>query len=951
MRFKRNATTKDSDSGYSALGIKRLDAYHLLITHLNEVRTIIQPAVEECLLTRSFIGYLAEQNLASTGLLAAFKIYQQTAQQSSDLTTCIDNLNRYANDLVIVVAYLDYDLKNKKMGISWTHPLVLHALAHIQDFELNIWQLSPSQELIAHLYYPHYRPARIRKRIDLLSADDNHFEVLEPLQQNIQQQNIVDNGAIDQSLPDSESSVSAMALLALTKITSYLKQNTSQIDIFAPLLQSTPFRKLFKHELHKYWLANDDFLDNESLKKFDGHALAEELIENLRSQLKNNPSDKAREQLIEMVRFMKLLATLDRDVTQLSVNKTAKSYRAKAYLLIDWLAALAGIAPLKILANVYLQAAIYFQKAASVESPAHRQMADEKLALEFYHSAIFIAGRATPDVEYYVLAHSLKSMLHFNYAKPDLKEIILALQQRCLNLADIFPFHQTLQANAAFLVPENASIGLMRQFLHALVDMINAPDRARLLIDHDYTTVFYQVYEACLQNWYEEHYNPETENTFRSRLMEELLRAKNWNLSDITANLNDPWYRSGNSKGWTLPASCLHYANHNEVTSIKQIKGFEIDYENAELTFILENGHPLDPNYEKLLTFDDLNELFSKEIRDAIFSLDPADTEMKYHPFNQMNYSPSSLLQTKLLHTLLTTDYLLKFFTVGQEVQLEAPFNMRPIDHLVKDLPEYLKKIIEDFHAANRSPDIHRFWIEAEEIPVAITDSDSNDQACLAMGKESLRYSFGEMRMVVKKHKMVRNNVSGALEDTKNDDEGWSFYVLIPAQLQELKAGQRTIHGPAMIFIGSAVSYHWGSNKLYLLEEKTLSREFSLKNCDLQLRRLFRLERDNQEKVKRTSPAIDIIYRITHQVAEQLGISTRFSPEFIFAQEFTRHYDEFAQYFPEFGRLKELSRAIALVKIMYSQRKQNKEQIAQLEEKLTSREYWQEVALKIKPMA
>ncbi|MGL9758303.1 MAG: hypothetical protein ACR5LA_05665 [Wolbachia sp.] len=42
----------------------------------------------------------------------------------------------------------------------------------------------------------------------------------------------------------------------------------------------------------------------------------------------------------------------------------------------------------------------------------------------------------------------------------------------------------------------------------------------------------------------------------------------------------------------------------------------------------------------------------------------------------------------------------------------------------------------------------------------------------------------------------------------------------------------------------------------------------------------------------------------------------RYSPEFIFAKEFTKHYDEFAIYFPEFGRLRELSKASSLVNVM-----------------------------------
>lgn len=51
-------------------------------------------------------------------------------------------------------------------------------------------------------------------------------------------------------------------------------------------------------------------------------------------------------------------------------------------------------------------------------------------------------------------------------------------------------------------------------------------------------------------------------------------------------------------------------------------------------------------------------------------------------------------------------------------------------------------------------------------------------------------------------------------------------------------------------------------------------------------------------------------------MSEQSVQSHKYSPEFIFAHEFTVHYDEFAQYLPEFGRLKELSKISSLIRIL-----------------------------------
>lgn len=83
----------------------------------------------------------------------------------------------------------------------------------------------------------------------------------------------------------------------------------------------------------------------------------------------------------------------------------------------------------------------------------------------------------------------------------------------------------------------------MRQLLHALIDTIETAKNKteKVAIDHDYVRVFYQAYEACLQNWYQKSHNPETEKKFRQRLMQELLESNQWTKDDLNYNLNAPW--------------------------------------------------------------------------------------------------------------------------------------------------------------------------------------------------------------------------------------------------------------------------------------------------------------------------------------------------------------------------------------------------------------------------
>jgi len=61
---------------------------------------------------------------------------------------------------------------------------------------------------------------------------------------------------------------------------------------------------------------------------------------------------------------------------------------------------------------------------------------------------------------------------------------------------------------------------------------------------------------------------------------------------------------------------------------------------------------------------------------------------------------------------------------------------------------------------------------------------------------------------------------------------------------------------------------------------------------------------------------MSLIFRVTNELTQQVQLPHHYSPEFVFAHEFTTHYDEFSQYIPEFGRLKELSKISVLVKFL-----------------------------------
>jgi hypothetical protein len=525
--------------------------------------------------------------------------------------------------------------------------------------------------------------------------------------------------------------------------------------------------------------------------------------------------------------------------------------------------------------------------------------------------------------------HSVKCLLACQYADDDFKETLEALQHRALWLADLFPFFQALQSNSDLFVEEDQALVLMRQLLHALVDKIaNKKAKAEKVIDHSYVRIFYQAYEACLKNWYKKTHDPELEKKIRQRLMQELLISKQWTTDDLNYNLNAPWPLSHlDEQGWTRPTAVLPLAKKANIPTYKTIHGVELNYKTGKMTFILDYCQENESDYNRLLTLFDLNELFQRCLTSAIFSLDPVDPDMPYHPFNQMRFAPSTLYHSQLLHTMLLTDYLLKFLTVGQEVQRRDPYELRDLHEITRELPRHLKKIISDFHNSHHEESLHRFWIESEEVDLAIDDEGLSKDG-------NVLFALGDIKMVVKHHTLTRDT-EGNLVDKEGEDEGWDCYVLTPQQMKDLARGERSIPESALIVVdGTAEVVFW--------ENQCLTARCYFDEEEHHLIRLSKRQRDEKEKVKTNDPeSLRQIYRIVQKAAKKAGMPHHYSPEFIFAQEFTKHYDKFAIYFPELGRLRELSKAATMVHVMVAQRAANQGIIQISEKRLQDKKDWQ----------
>ena len=729
--------------------------------------------------------------------------------------------------------------------------------------------------------------------------------------------------------------------LALQKITNFAKDNADEATVYMThLFQSKYYRNFVAYVLHEYWL-NPAYIT--SLDEFDGRIASDELVLMFREKLiKSRDSNTSSEQAVSGLRYARLLDNLEKLLHKQRAEEESRSifYRKKAFLLLDWIPALLVTSEQSIIFNTFLQIGICFHIASTFEVDLALRRADQKLAFDCYKTAANKAQKLTPDKEFYFLIHSLKYISKLEYKFEYLTEIGLAYQHRALTIANIFPFIQAERPNVAIFVETDQPIRLMRGLLNALNNIIEDTEKKKtnnrtdfLPLDHNYVTVFYQIYEACLENWFDRHFDPEFEKSIRLKLMRELLSVNRWTFFDLDLNLDSPWVMiDRNEEGWMRPNRALPYSESQKLKNYTSIDGVEFNYATGELSFSLKGWEKDDLDYDNLICLHDITELFETNMTGGFFSLDPVDPDMQYHPYNKMRFKPARLNRTQLFHSMLITDYLLKFFTTGQEIQGRHPYDMKSLENLTQKLPRYLKDIIENYQTSPSTHGLHRFWIEAGEINVAVNESK----------EDVVQYAYDDLQMVVKKHKMFRD-VDGEIHDLGADieDEGWDFYVSTRTQKAQLESSDISTLKPAIIFITD-------TDQFYFVENEEFSSAYTLHRCDHHLKNLAKLKRDDKQKVELTPANQRLFYRLTREAAKQTGKSHRYSREFIFAQEFTNHYNEFAQYFPEFGRLRELSKAVALVRAMDAQHEGNNKIIEKITASLTDAGI-EEARNKIKP--
>lgn len=138
--FLRCPVLSDGDCGFTAFGITRIHAYEMIKESLPLVAGLIKPALKEALLLKKFIDYLDNRGFGE--VKATFAEYVRLTSQHANAEDTLSALFNFSEDLQTLNAYIDYDIRDKKIDNGWSHPAVLQALAKLSHLELYIWQLN-----------------------------------------------------------------------------------------------------------------------------------------------------------------------------------------------------------------------------------------------------------------------------------------------------------------------------------------------------------------------------------------------------------------------------------------------------------------------------------------------------------------------------------------------------------------------------------------------------------------------------------------------------------------------------------------------------------------------------------------------------------------------------------------------------------------------------------------
>lgn len=403
------------------------------------------------------------------------------------------------------------------------------------------------------------------------------------------------------------------------------------------------------------------------------------------------------------------------------------------------------------LANSFLSAALELVKVQSSASHLKERYAYRRAIFELVLNAYSIGhAHMCPTTRLYILRSSIAILTaafeSFKQISEEEQEVLEDLYKEVDALSKVAPALMGQMVKTFDLIYADC---VNRQFMSTYLEMMrDLPANAENPIYQ------YYLFEGVWKGWVDDK-----ELSFekeRERTMHALLASKGNTIDQVEQIMYWPGL-TRDEEGW-LPTKPTPL-NFRGEERFSRVDGIRFNLETGEMEILLEKAkNPEDALFDT----EDIADILKLGVPSAFFTLDQADVQLPSHPFQEMKYGPECLSKTNFLATLLHADILLKMLSMRTEVSGKAPFELRNAeDGLFKRLPSDLRKKFDSVkekmpQTAGR---VHRFWIEAGELPYSQSQSD-----------DELTYMFGKCEMSVKKH-LMRYDRDGKLIDTDKDDE------------------------------------------------------------------------------------------------------------------------------------------------------------------------------------
>ncbi|XP_065663108.1 uncharacterized protein LOC136085713 [Hydra vulgaris] len=367
-------------------------------------------------------------------------------------------------------------------------------------------------------------------------------------------------------------------------------------------------------------------------------------------------------------------------------------------------------------------------------------------AMYFYEKSLYLMSSAHRLLGQSIELHTSRP-IHTKLV-PDMQQMLLVtICNELTRLAKVTPLtYNKLQLSTDILFLD--IIG------HQFLEQFYAKQLNTYVPNHPLTNLY--KYHLLELNWINNG-DEEQFNILRENLMDAVLEGEGWNARKVEALLGWPLINRDDYGFMDRERPWLNIENG----SIISVEGVNINFETGLFEPIFTNSPP---GHSGLVSIEDALEIFEKGIGSSFFTLDQPRVDMQYHCCQEMKYFPGNLKDTNFLATLLHADYLLKMFTLGNEVSAKKPFAFQSTyDNLLEGLPEHLRKVLMPLHERrNGTPNgqVHRFWIEPCKILYFTINEDENSKT----------FIFFDVIMKVKKHSM-KYDKNGKLVDDEDDDE------------------------------------------------------------------------------------------------------------------------------------------------------------------------------------